>query len=110
MADDDVVERATSMITALLHFRRQAQELRACQKMRRDCPREHAAFVTCANEHTAVVIDALVKIADSKCPQQVAEYQLCKRHNIGADCEEEDLAAIRCASWHVLRSAQAAPT
>ena len=107
MDDGDEVAQASQLLTVMLHCRRQARELQACTSGR--CERERAAFATCAEEHVYAVIGHLAKIADANCQAEVERYRQCRTHTPGATCEEEDLAAIRCASRHVLESARAPP-
>ena len=111
---DDVVAQASQLLTVVMHCRKQAAELQACQErgtgkrlLSGRCERERAAFVTCSEEHVGVVIGHLVKFADKHCPAEVEAFRWCKSHTPGADCEQEDLAALRCASAQVLASARA---
>ena len=111
---DDVVAQASQLLTVVMHCRKQAAELQACQErgsgkrlLSGRCERERAAFVTCSEEHVGVVIGHLVKFADKHCPAEVEAFRWCKSHTPGADCEQEDLAALRCTSAQLLASARA---
>jgi len=112
MPDDDVIAQATSLLSTLMHCRRQAQDLQRCQRDQpsRGCIREQSAFVTCSNEHISLVIGHLVKIADVHCVDFIREFQRCKSFSPGSDCMHEDLAVMRCAARKVLESAQATVT
>mmetsp|Transcript_36533 Transcript_36533/g.60511 ORF Transcript_36533/g.60511 Transcript_36533/m.60511 type:complete len:120 (+) Transcript_36533:109-468(+) len=114
MEKEDDIQQACQLLTVYMYCRRQAAELRSCRErgslrsiasLGSKCGAEHAAFVTCCNEHSGQVVTALVKIADQRCPEQVAAYQLCKSQSLGSDCEHEDMAAMLCAGRHVLKSA-----
>lgn len=116
MSQDDVVAQASQLLTVVLHCRQQAAELQACQERGSGkkllfggggCERERAAFVTCSEEHVGAVIGHLVKFADKHCLAEVEAFRRCKTHRPGADCAQEDLAALRCASAQVLASARA---
>ena len=112
--DDDPVARATALLSTLLHCRQHALALRACQRglpaAPSGCERESAAFVTCSNEHLPQVIGHLIKIADVHCQDYIQSVRRCRTTRPGSDCEEEDLAVMRCASLKVLTSAAAPPT
>lgn len=114
MAEDEAITRAAGLLSTLLHCRRQAKELQACQRLAtRDsntsCAREEAAFVTCSNEHLQLVIGHMIKIADVHCTAHIQAVQRCRMLSPGSDCEAEDLAVLRCAALKVLESASAAP-
>lgn len=102
VGDDPYVAKAAQLLTVVLHCKQQARELQTCAD---GCARARAAFTTCANEHAHSVVQALVKIASARCPAEVARYEACITCTPGAKCEEEDLAALRCASLQVLLSA-----
>lgn len=100
------------MLSTLLHCRRQAIALQRCRQGGSDgrCEREMAAFATCSEEHLPAVIGHLVKVADLHCQDFIEEVRRCRATRPGSDCEEEDLAVMRCASLKVLASAAAPPT
>ena len=114
MADqDEPIARATAMLSTLMHCRRQALALRRCQRgpdaAAGGCDRETAAFTTCSTENLPRVIGHLVKVADVHCQDYIDEVRRCRTTRPGSDCEDEDLAVMRCASLKVLASA-AEPT
>jgi hypothetical protein len=113
----DEIAQATQVLTCHVFCRQQARDLVSCRErgsLRRHlsgggrCERELAAFKTCAEANIGSAITALTKIADTKCPAEVAAYADCKSRSMGADCEAEDLASMRCAAIHILRSASSA--
>jgi hypothetical protein len=106
-AESDPVTQAASLLSTLLHCRKQAKELQHCQKQGGGCERETQAFTTCSVEHMPLVINHLIKIADKKCFDEVEAVRWCRTHRPGDDCEVEDMAAMRCASLHVLAAAHA---
>lgn len=110
MAEEDTIAQATQLLAVALHCRKEADGLRKCSSEHGEgsaqCRHHHRAFVTCANASTMQVVADLVKIADKRCPAEVADYHRCKRDNPSSDCEEQDLAALRCASRSVLESAR----
>ena len=112
MAEECPIAQATHLLAVALHCRKEAGGLQGCSSKHGEgseqCRHHHRAFVTCANASTMMVVADLVKIADKRCPAEVAEYHRCKRDNPSSDCEEQDLAALRCASRSVLQSARAA--
>ena len=100
------ITQAVKLLTVQLHCRRQALDLQRCQKEgSSSCEREIEAYKTCGNEHAHAVTAALTKIASAKCPDEVAAYHRCRSESLGSDCEAQDVAALRCASRHVLDSA-----
>ena len=100
------ITQAAQLLTVQLHCRRQALELQRCQQAApSSCERERQAYITCGNEHTHAVTAALAQIASAKCPDEVAAYHRCRSESLGSDCEAQDVAALRCASRHVLESA-----
>ena len=111
-AEEDPIAQATQLLAVALHCRKEADGLRRCSAEHGEgseqCGRHHRAFVTCANASTMMVVADLVKIADKRCPAEVAAYHRCKRGDPSSDCVEQDLAALRCASRSVLESARAA--
>ena len=102
------------MLSTLLHCRKQAEALRACQRdgvgVADGCAAQEAAFVTCSQANIGLVIQHLVKIADKHCPSEINALQVCRRLRPGDDCEHEDMAALRCASLRVLAAAHAPKT
>lgn len=102
---DGEVAEAAKLLTIVMHCKSQATALQTCTGD--DCVRARAAFTTCANEHAHSVVQALVQIASTRCPEQVAEFNACRTHLPGAKCEEQDLDALRCASRQVLLSSRA---
>lgn len=112
----DEVAQAMQLLTAQVFCRQQAIELRACHERGKlssiasgslRCERERAAFTTCSDANLGQVVDTLVKVADTKCQDEVAAYQACKARSLGDDCEAQDLASVMCASRAVLVSARA---
>mmetsp|Transcript_4901 Transcript_4901/g.14849 ORF Transcript_4901/g.14849 Transcript_4901/m.14849 type:complete len:124 (+) Transcript_4901:223-594(+) len=99
------IAEAAQLLTIVLHCRKQAAQLQTCSGQ--SCVRARAAFTTCANEHAQSVLQALVKIASAKCPEEVEAFHACQRRMPGSKCEIEDLMALRCASREVLLSSQA---
>ena len=104
---DEPIQQATALLSTLLHCRRQAKELQACQRSDegRLCERQEAAFVTCSKEHVGLVVEHLVKVADKFCQNETEAVHRCRRFRPGDDCEFEDMEAMRCASIHVLAAA-----
>ena len=103
----DPIAQATGLLSTVLHCRKQAAELQTCKRQGGPCDRQEAAFITCSHEHLPSVVEHLVKIADRFCHSEVEQLSRCRYNNPGADCEAEDMAAMRCASLHVLASASA---
>ena len=100
------ITQAVQLLTVQLHCRRQALELQRCQQAApSSCERERQAYITCGSEHAHAVTAALTQIASAKCPDEVAAYHRCRSESLGSDCEAQDVAALRCASRHVLESA-----
>ena len=64
----DPIAEATALLSTLMHCRRQARELQACQRGGSggagggDCARQEQAFVTCSHEHLPSVIGHLIKV------------------------------------------------
>ena len=109
MADDastDSISRAMAVLSTMLHCRKQAKDLQACRRGGEGCARQEAAFVTCSEAHVGMVVQHLVKIADTHCPDEVEAVRVCRTLRRG-ECEAEDLAAMRCAALRVI-SAHAA--
>ena len=108
-ASVDLIEHAAAYLSTLLHCRKQARDLQACQ--RRDgggsCVHEEAAFVTCSQEHIGLVVQHLVKVAEKHCPEETQVVQHCRHARPGDDCAHEDEMAIRCAARRVLEAASA---
>ena len=106
---DEAIGQACTLLTAALHCRRQSAELKKCLAASGSAGCAHAqqAFATCSHEHASEVISSLVSVASAHCKAEVAAFAACKRGGSRA-CEEEDLAALRCASLQVLRSATSA--
>ena len=99
---DESISRAMAVLSTMLHCRKQARELQACQRGGGGgCERQEAAFVTCSEAHAGMVVQHLVKIADTHCPDEVEAVRVCRTLHRG-ECEEEDLAAMRCAALRVL--------
>ena len=100
MKDEAIVEQATSMLTTLLHCKRQASELKACQRTGNQCPRQHQAYLTCANEHLPAVIGSLVKIADRHCPREVVSYRMAS-HNPAPHRNEFVAPHLLASHYHI---------
>ena len=70
------------MLSTLLHCRKQAEALRACQRdgvgVADGCAAQEAAFVTCSQANIGLVIQHLVKIADKHCPSEIDALTLPK--------------------------------
>ena len=103
--DRDPITQATALLTCLMHCRRQAQALQACQRDGGGCDREAAVFTTCAQSNLPLVIGHLIKVADKNCPEEIEVVQRCRTLRPGDDCEAEETAAMRCAALRVLASA-----
>ena len=106
MQERDVIEQAAELLTAQVYCRQPAAELAACLGSgSKDCERQKMAYTTCAQSNMEPIINCLVKVAQSKCKGEVEAYARCKARSVGSDCEEEDLACMRCAAAKVLESA-----
>ena len=110
MSDDaPEIQQASQLLVTAMHCQQHALALKRCQKGlssdRVRCERERQAYITCGNEHAHAVTAALTQIASAKCTDEVAAYHRCRSESLGSDCEAQDVAALRCASRHVLESA-----
>ena len=104
------IERATALLSTVLHCRKQADALRTCRHGGggdSSCDRQEAAFVTCSQEHIGLVVGHLAKISESHCPSEIEALRRCRLNRPGDDCEYEDMEAMRCASLRVLAAAAA---
>ena len=111
MDDDEAIQRACATLSTMLHCKSQARALHKCRREMLGagaaCQAQEAAFVTCSQAHVGLVVQHLAKIAESHCPSEMIALQRCRTLNPGADCEYEDMAAIKCASVKVLAAAAA---
>ena len=79
------IERATAMLSTLLHCRKQADALRACKRSGNEsCDAKEAAFVTCSNEHIGLVIVRLPLHAFQFLAPRCATDTAIALHCIGA--------------------------
>ena len=112
------VERALEMLARWKYCRAQGVRLYKCAAasnvgsvsdgvLSNACAEPLPAFRTCARSQTQNILRDLVKIADAKCPHQVAAYQACCTQRGESRCEAEDRAALKCAALEVLKSASA---
>ena len=103
------IQRATALLSTLMHCRLQAKALQKCKRgeFAAACEQEEAAFITCSQANIGLVVQHLVQIADKFCPSEVEALQRCRLVRPGDTCELEDMEAMRCASIRVLAAAHA---
>lgn len=105
---NDEIHHAIRILIGFHFCKRQLSELKSCQAglalTNGDrCENEKRAMANCRHENVSSALAHLREIAASThCAAEIMAYSRC-RQSSGEECQEEKLAAMRCASRIVVK-------
>ena len=105
---NDSIAQACEVLARWKYCRSQGAQVQKCiathGRVDGACEQAVSAFKTCAQAQVQPILQDLVKIADTKCPNDVAAHTSCVAQYGEAKCEHLDRAALECAAREVLAS------
>ena len=104
-SDNDEIHHATDILIGFHFCKRQLSAWQSCLALTNGdrCENEKRAMANCRHENGMSALAHLQEIAASThCAAEIMAYSRC-RQSSGEKCQEEKLAAMRCASRIVVK-------